>query len=61
MDNHTEVNNCKVLKFRRNHTEMSNCKVLKFRRTTKKLETTDNRKNPMRPSSLRKSKHEGKI
>lgn len=40
---------------------MSNCKVLKFRRTTKKLESKDNRKNPMRLSSLRKRKQEGKI
>lgn len=60
MKNHTGVNNCKVLKFRRNHIEMRNYEV-KFRRTAKKLESKDNRKNTMRLSSLRKSKREGKI
>lgn len=51
MNNHSGVNNYKVLKFRRNHIEMSHCKVLKCRRATKKLESKDNRKYPMRLSS----------
>lgn len=61
MKNHTGVNNCKVLKFRRNHIEMRNYEVVKFRRTSRKLESKDNRKNTMRLSSLRKSKREEKI